>query len=113
TDHTLTDEQVILQEISIPKPNFSLDLVPASLRQREYTTDSFTNVKVSIPRLTFKTPSHATTNSCVSCPRKTKSRGKTFPSSRLWTSIWHGIHTNFIRIVTGVLSRVRWQNGES
>ena len=38
TDPTMTDEQVILQEISIPKPNFSLDLVPASLRQREFTT---------------------------------------------------------------------------
>ena len=79
TDHTLTDEQVILQEISIPKPNFSLDVVPASLRQREHTTESFTNVTVSIPRPTFKTPSHATTNSCVSCPKKYKITGENIP----------------------------------
>lgn len=37
TDPTLTDEHVTLQEITIPK-SFSLDLVAASLRQREFTT---------------------------------------------------------------------------
>lgn len=38
TDPTMTDEPVTLQDISISKPQFSLDLVPASLRQREFTT---------------------------------------------------------------------------
>ena len=38
TDPTMTDEQLTLQDFTLHKPNFSLDLVAASLRQREFAT---------------------------------------------------------------------------